>query len=157
MKKVLFFTIFTVILFVGIFLLSNYQKDKALEGSLYDKTDLNAATIDQLEDPNYQNIIVPDDLDTKLADDGTATVYFFSSTCIYCKQTTPELMPLADELDVHIDQYNLLEYQDGWTKYNIESTPTLVQFKDGKEVGRIVGYNEPDVFKQWLEEYSVTE
>ena len=33
---------------------------------------------------------------------------------------------------------------------HIEATPTIVQFKDGKEVARIVGLREEDVYKQWL-------
>ena len=33
---------------------------------------------------------------------------------------------------------------------NIESTPTIVQFKDGKEVARIVGLQEEDVYRNGL-------
>ena len=33
---------------------------------------------------------------------------------------------------------------------NIESTPTIVQFKDGEEVARIVGLQEEDVYRRWL-------
>lgn len=157
MKKVIFFLIIIVVLFAGVAILTNIQKEKAVEGNIYKKSDLEAATVEQLDDPNYQNIILPDELEDKLDSEENVTVYFFSSTCVYCKQTTPELMPLADDLGVDIDQYNLLEFEEGWEKYNIESTPTLVQFKNGKEVNRIIGYNEPDVFKQWLEENSVTE
>ncbi|HWJ77758.1 MAG TPA: thioredoxin family protein [Niallia sp.] len=156
MKKVIFFLIIIVVLFAGVALLTNLQKDKAMEGNLYNKSDLEATTIEQLDDPNYQNIITPDKLDTKLEKEEDVTVYFFSSDCIYCKKTTPELMPLAEDLGVDIDQYNLLEFEQGWDKYHIDSTPTLVQFKNGKEVKRIIGYNNPDVFKQWLEENSVT-
>ena len=33
---------------------------------------------------------------------------------------------------------------------NIESTPTIVQYKDGIEVARIVGLQEEDVYRRWL-------
>ncbi|WP_400246268.1 thioredoxin family protein [Niallia sp. JL1B1071] len=156
MKKVIFFLVFIIILFAGVAFLSNMQKEKAVEGNLYKKENLEPETMEILDDPNYQNIIVPDALEEKLKTEEDVTVYFFSSNCVYCKQTTPELMPLAEELDVSIDQYNLWEFEEGWDKYNIDSTPTIVQYKNGEEVGRINGYREPEVFRQWLEEYSVT-
>ncbi|CAM5729947.1 thioredoxin family protein [Niallia circulans] len=155
MKKVLFFLVFIIILFAGVAFLSHMKKEKAVEGNIYKKADLEPATVELLENPNYQNIILPDELEEKLKNEEDATVYFFSSECQYCLKTTPELMPLAKELNVSIDQYNLLEFEEGWDKYNIESTPTIVQYKNGKEVSRINGYKEPAVFKQWLEEYSV--
>ena len=147
MKKVIFFLVFIIILFAGVAFLSNMQKEK---------DNLKPETIELLDDPNYQNIILPSELEEKLKTEEDVTVYFFSSDCMYCKQTTLELMPLAEELNVSIDQYNLWEFEEGWDKYNIESTPTIVQYKNGEEVSRINGYREPAVFKQWLEEYSVT-
>ncbi|EOR25196.1 MULTISPECIES: thioredoxin family protein [Niallia] len=156
MKKVIFFLVFIIILFAGVAFLSNMQKEKAVEGNMYKKDNLKPETIELLDDPNYQNIILPSELEEKLKTEEDVTVYFFSSDCMYCKQTTPELMPLAEELNVSIDQYNLWEFEEGWDKYNIESTPTIVQYKNGEEVSRINGYREPAVFKQWLEEYSVT-
>ena len=156
MKKVIFFLVFIIILFAGVAYLSNMQKEKAVEGNIYEKADLKPETIELLEDPNYQNIILPDELEEKLKTEEDVTVYFFSSDCVYCKRTTPELMPLADELNVSIDQYNLWEFDEGWDKYNIESTPTIVQYKNGEEVSRINGYREPAIFKEWLEDNSVT-
>ena len=55
-----------------------------------------------------------------------------------CKEATPILTPLAEELGIDLVQYNLLEFEQGWDDYDIEGTPTIVQFKDGKEVARIV-------------------
>jgi thioredoxin-related protein len=57
-------------------------------------------------------------------------------------------------MDIDLVQFNLLEYEDGWNQYGIESTPTIVQYKDGKEVNRIVGYNEETAFKSWFNENS---
>jgi thioredoxin 1 len=63
----------------------------------------------------------------------------YAATCPYCLATTPDLMKLADDLSVHIDQFNLLEFKSYQQKYNIEYTPTLVYFEDGVEKERIVG------------------
>lgn len=114
------------------------------------------ATIDQLDDKNYQNIILPDDLKKKI-DGGEGTfVYFFSPTCSHCQKTTPELMPLADKADIHIDQYNVLEFSEGWDDYTIEATPTLAYYKDGQEVGRIIGEQTAEAFNQFFDDMQAT-
>lgn len=108
------------------------------------------ATIDQLGDKNYQNIILPDDLQKKIDAGEETYAYFFSPTCSHCVATTPILMPAADKADVHIYQYNMLEFEQGWDDYAINATPTLIYFKDGKEVGRVIGEQTAEAFKEFF-------
>lgn len=108
------------------------------------------ATIDQLDDKNYQNIILPDDLKKRIDAGKETFAYFFSPTCSHCVATTPILMPAADKADVHIYQYNVLEFEEGWTDYAINATPTLVYFKDGKEVGRVIGEQTAEAFTEFF-------
>src|SRR5690625_7932315 len=91
-----------LILFGLLFFVTNYKNDQALESvdNPYDKDTLNQETIDLLDHPLYQNIIVPDQLHEKLAAHETMTVYYFSPTCTYCHQTTPILFPLSHELAI---------------------------------------------------------
>ncbi len=37
-------------------------------------------------------------------------------------------------------------------KYNIQGTPTIIHFKDGKEVSRISGEQSKEKFKEWFEQ-----
>ncbi|WP_026561147.1 thioredoxin domain-containing protein [Bacillus sp. J37] len=141
MKKLLIFGAIILILFGGLAFVTSYQNNQQAEGNVYGKSDLKPATIDQLDDPNYQNIILPDELESKLDNKEDTIVYFFSPECSHCKATTPVLMPVADDLGVEIDQFNLLEYEDAWNQYGITGTPTLVHFQDGKEVARAEGGN----------------
>jgi len=152
MKKVIIFLSIIVVLFGGLIFLSFYQKQEALKNNPYDKTDLHSATIDQLKDPNYRNVILPKELDQVLAEGGTQTVYFFSPLCSYCKQTTPIVVPMTKDLGIDLKLYNVLEYEEAWDEFNIEGTPTIIHFKDGKEVGRIYGFQEEEVFKKWFED-----
>ena len=69
----------------------------------------------------------------------SVTAYFFSPECAYCKQMTPVLMPIAKEMNVDVYQYNLLEFHENAVPYGIEGTPTLIHFKDGKEIDRLYG------------------
>ena len=54
---------------------------------------------------------------------------------------TPVMMPIAKEMGVNVLQYNMMEFGDqvGMDRYRIENWPALVHYKDGKEVGRMVG------------------
>ena len=143
-----------VAIFGALWFINSSSNDKKEESSsLYgDHKIKTQSTIDQLKDPNYQNIILPKDLKKEI-DSGKGTfAYFFSPECVHCQQVTPKLMPIAKDADVKINQYNMLEFTDGWTDYNIEATPTLAYFKDGKEVGRIVGDQPDENFTTFLDE-----
>ena len=102
-------------------------------------SDLNPATRVLLDDPNYQNIILPDELNKKIADKEDFFVYMFSASCKYCKETTPHLIPLVNELNIDLPMFNLLEFQEYNARMNIDSTPTLLYFQDGVEIDRLVG------------------
>ena len=139
MKKLLIITGIVVVVFAGIIFLTNQANNEKMADNPYDTEDLEQATIDQLDDENYQNIVVPADLEEQIASGEPTTVYFFSPTCQYCQQTTPVLMPVAEDMDVDVLQYNLLEYEQGWQQYMIEATPTLIHYDNGEEVSRWVG------------------
>lgn len=126
-----------VVLLVGIFAIGKLEKDNPL----YNKptSDLNAATRALLNDPNYQNIILPEELDQKIVDKEDFVVYMFSASCNYCKDTTPKIMPIVNELGLDLPQFNLLESPNYQAKYGVEYTPTLIAFEDGVEVERLVG------------------
>ena len=151
MKKVLIFSAVVVLIFAVIAFLTNQQKAEQTAGNPYGTDDLNSSTIDLLDDENYQNIITPDELDQKLEEEDSTIVYFFSPECIHCMNTTPVLMPVAEDMDEHVYQYNLLEYENGWNEFNIQSTPTLVKYENGKETSRIVGEHSKEEFEEWFQ------
>ena len=150
MKKLLIIAGIVVVVFAGIIFLTNQANNEKLADNPYDTEDLEQATIDQLDDENYQNIVVPAELEEKIASGEPTTVYFFSPTCQYCQQTTPVLMPVAEDMDVDVLQYNLLEYEQGWQQYAIEYTPTLVHYNNGKEVSRWVGAQPKENIEQFF-------
>ena len=150
MKKVIIFVSIVILIFAAIAILSNKQQTEKTNGedNPYGKADLDPATVDQLDDPLYQNIITPDDLDEKLKKEESVTVYYFSPLCSHCKKTTPILMPVAEDMDQHIYQYNVLEFEQGWNK--IDGTPTLIHYKNGEETSRIEGERTAEEFKEWF-------
>ncbi|GLB58719.1 thioredoxin family protein [Cytobacillus sp. NCCP-133] len=153
MKKIIIFLAVIIVLFAAVGILTKMQNEEKVSGNNpYDKDTLHPETVKQLNDPNYQNLILPGELEDKLDRNEDVTVYFYSPTCPHCQRTTPELAPLAKEMNIDLVQFNLLEFEDGWDDYRINETPTIVQYKDGKEVNRITGYQEKAIFKQWFDE-----
>ena len=152
MKKLAIFGGVIVILFIAIAFLTNKASNDKLANvdNPYGTDNLQQATIDQLGDENYNNIILPDELTTKIESGEETFAYFFSPTCVHCQAFTPVLMPLAEQEEVEIDQFNVLEFDFGWETYNITATPTLIYFKDGKEVNRLEGNAGEDIAKQFL-------
>ena len=153
MKKLAIVGSIIVILCIAIVLLTNKSQNDIIEvhDNPYGTDDLHPSTIEFLADENYQNIILPDDLQNKIESDEGTYAYFFSPTCQYCKAFTPVLMPIAEEYGVKIDQLNVLEFDLAWNDYGIKSTPTLIYFKNGEEVARIVGDAPKEVVHEFFQ------
>ncbi|UOQ86603.1 thioredoxin family protein [Gracilibacillus salinarum] len=154
MKKMIIFVLLLVVIFGALIFVVQYQNSQKLDGvdNPYNKSDLDQATIDQLEDPIYQNQILPDELQEKLDNGEDITVYFYSPTCIHCQRTTPVVVPMAEEYGVDLVKLNLLEFEAAWNEYSIEATPTIVRYEGGEETARIVGENEQAAFENFFEQ-----
>jgi thioredoxin 1 len=144
MKKLLIYLGIIVVLFALFYvvgLLSQKAKESSITYNPYgvEIAQLHPETVNQLSDPNYHNIILTDDLDKRIANKESFYQYYFSSTCGHCKITTPVIAPIIKELGLDVTQFNLQEDQEGWMKYNIQATPSLIYYKDGVEVDRLVG------------------
>lgn len=159
-KKMIIFLALIVVLFAALYFVTKYKNDQAIEKSdnPYGKTSLKQETIDQLDDPLYQNQIIPTDLDEKLENKEDVTVYFYSPVCSHCQETTPILIPVTEEMNIDMKKVNLweFEHEDYWSRYKIESTPTLVHYKAGKEVGRLNGTKTAAEFKAFFKKYDVS-
>ncbi|MEW6128581.1 MAG: thioredoxin [Acidobacteriota bacterium] len=68
-------------------------------------------------------------------------VDFWADWCAPCKMLAPVLDQLASELDgrVQIAKLNIDENQAMAVRFNVRSIPTLIIFKDGKAVDRLIG------------------
>lgn len=152
MKKMLIIGGVIVAIFALIIVLTNMSNSKKLADNPYDKENLDQSTIDLLDDEDYQNIALPDEVETQIKSGEPTTVYFFSPTCPHCQATTPILMPVADDMKVDVLQYNLLEYEQGWQDYFIEATPTLVHYENGEEVARWVGAQPKENIEEFFNE-----
>ncbi|WP_226038039.1 thioredoxin domain-containing protein [Aquibacillus saliphilus] len=152
-KNMITFIIVLVLLFAALAFIVNYQNKQKTEGNPYGKSNLHPDTIEQLDDPLYQNQILPDELKTSLENGEDVTVYFYASDCIHCQNTTPLIVPMTDELGIDLVKLNLREFEEPWSTYGIKSTPTVVHFEDGKEVARINGARPVIEFDNFFNEH----
>ena len=69
-------------------------------------------------------------------------VDFWATWCGPCKMIAPVLIELADEKDglLKIAKLDVDQNPETAQKFGVMSIPTLLLFKDGQEVSRIVGY-----------------
>ena len=76
---------------------------------------------------------------------GTVLVDFFAQWCGPCKMMSPIIDEIAEErTDITVAKLNVDDAIEIATKFNVVSIPTLVIFKDGKEISRIVGLQSKD-------------
>jgi len=80
-------------------------------------------------------------------------VDFWAPWCGPCKMIAPVLEELATEKDgqVKIAKLDIDENPDLAQKFGVMSIPTLLVFKDGQEVNRIVGYRNKTQLVQQIE------
>ncbi len=157
MKKLIIIMAVIMAIFIALVVITNIQQKQNVEGNPFGKDKLHPETQKQLEDPLYQNIITPNQLEEDLAAGETKTIYFYSSTCPACKQTSPVVVPMAEEMGIDMELYNLEEFKAGWNVYGIRSTPTFIHFVDGKEVERLENYHEDQsVYTDWFEKVKET-
>jgi len=73
-------------------------------------------------------------------------VDFFADWCAPCKMMVPILNDVAEELkgNARVGKVDTGQFQSLAVRYNVRSIPTMVLFKNGKEVKRFVGIKQKD-------------
>ena len=82
-------------------------------------------------------------------------VDFWAEWCGPCKMIAPILDEIADEQvgSVKIAKLNVDEAQDIARQYEVMSIPTMILFKDGEPVKKIVGAKPKDAILSEIGEY----
>jgi len=79
-------------------------------------------------------------------------VDFWAAWCGPCKMAEPVLEELSDEYTskVAVMKVDVDANQSISEKYQIMSIPTTVLFKDGKEIGRQIGFSGKSAFEELM-------
>ena len=102
------------------------------------------------------NIVYPDgnEFQEILDSNNLAMIDFSSTWCTPCSMLEPTIKELANEYDgrVVVGKVDVDKNARIAEKYNIKSIPTVILFKDGGELDRIVGLNDKERYKDLLDE-----
>lgn len=89
----------------------------------------------------------------ELVKDGVTLVDFFATWCGPCKMLAPEFEKLANSTEnVNFVTVDIDNNRELATKKNVTSVPTLILYKDGKEIARKSGFAPMPQLKKWLNE-----
>lgn len=85
--------------------------------------------------------------------EGFVLVDIYAHWCGPCKMISPALEELSKEFtDVKFVKVNADELKDVADEYGVMSIPTLLFFKDGKVIGKKVGFQPKEVIAEWIDE-----
>ncbi len=145
MKKMLIFAAILIVLFGAIAFVNRAETTQGISDNEL------SAEEQKKQETYYTNKISSSELGKQLDAKNDATVYFYQTSCTHCMKVSPIVVPLAKELGVDMKVLDLQTDENGWDAFSIEGTPTIVRYKEGKEVSRIVGEQSETDFKKWFE------
>ncbi|NLJ43874.1 MAG: thioredoxin [Bacteroidales bacterium] len=80
-------------------------------------------------------------------------VDFWADWCVPCRMMAPVLNDLAGDLkgNAYVGKVDVEQNRELAKKHNIRNIPTMVLFKNGKEVNRFVGVKTKDFLKSQIQ------
>jgi thioredoxin 1 len=102
-----------------------------------------SGNIKYLDDANFESSISK----------GVTLVDFYADWCGPCRMIAPIVNELADEFHgkATVAKLDIDKSQNATTQFGVTSIPTLILFKDGKEVKKVVGVRDKDSIKQMIQ------
>ena len=133
-----------LIIFIGFLgFINNYLNNSS------NKTNLNnnesVGKIIQVTSSNFNEVV--------LNSEKTVFVDFYADWCPPCKMLAPIIEEVASETpneNLVFVRVNIDDEEELANKYGIQSIPTLILIKDGKEVNRSVGYIDKSAVEEFV-------
>src|SRR5215208_1666723 len=90
--------------------------------------------------------------DIVLNSDMPVLVDFWAEWCGPCRIVGPSVEQLAQSLEgkVKVFKLNVDQNQEIAMKYNVQSIPSLVLFKNGKEIARTIGLSPKEKYEKFV-------
>ncbi len=91
--------------------------------------------------------------DLNILNDELTLIDLYADWCGPCKMLSPILEEINDEGIIKIYKINVDESIDIARKYNVDSIPTLLLFKNKTLIDKHIGYSSYDDIVSWIKEY----
>lgn len=103
-----------------------------------------ANQIKHLDDSNFESVV----------ENGVTLVDFYADWCGPCRMIAPIIEDLANEMSgkITVAKLDIESAQNTTAKFNVTSIPTIILFKGGEEVNRVVGVRDKDAFIEMINE-----
>ncbi|MGL4913444.1 MAG: thioredoxin [Romboutsia sp.] len=87
--------------------------------------------------------------------EGVVVVDFFATWCGPCKMLAPVFESVGEELEDSAEFYkiDIDESMELVQRFEVTTVPTVIVFKDGQEMDRLVGFIPGNSLKEKVEEY----
>lgn len=95
-------------------------------------------------------IIATDNNFNSLIKDDKVIVDFYANWCMPCKALAPIIKELTDEMNIKLVKVNVDECPNVSQEYGIMSIPTIIYFKDNKEINRKIGLCSKSELKEFI-------
>jgi thioredoxin 1 len=84
--------------------------------------------------------------------EGVFLIDFYADWCGPCRMLTPVLEGVARDMQgkVTVAKLDIDKNQKVASAYQVTSVPTMILFKNGKEVGRLVGLRDAEGIKKFI-------
>lgn len=111
--------------------------------NLLEERTMSDSNLKHLDDNNFNETIAK----------GVTLVDFYADWCGPCRMVGPIVKELAEEMagKVKIGKLDIETSQETTSNYGVTSIPTIIIFKDGKEVKRVVGVRPKQDLKSLIE------
>lgn len=102
-------------------------------------------TVTSVEDSNFQNFVLESDV--------PVVVDFWAPWCGPCRMVSPIVEELSREYinKVRFAKMNTDDNETTTVQFGIQSIPTLIIFKQGQEVNRLVGFAPKEQLKRQID------
>lgn len=96
-----------------------------------------------LENENYDEIV----------NGGLVVVDFFATWCGPCKMLSPVLEDVSKDMNIKIVKVDIDDHLDIAKRFGIMSVPTLLVYKNGNVVDKLVGFMPKEYIEDKLSNY----
>ncbi len=98
-------------------------------------------------------VAIDDKTFEKQVSKGLTLVDFYANWCGPCRMISPILEQLAGEYTgkITVAKLDIDQSQEVTSKFNVTSIPTVILFKDGQEVKRVVGVRDKSAFAAMID------